>query len=92
MIDACGPLQALEIATDAAIDLLATDVVMPDMDGTQLAATLRKSRSDLPVLFLSGHPRGAAIDDALTRARTGFLQKPYDMAELARAVRATLDD
>jgi CheY-like chemotaxis protein len=91
VIDTCGPLQALEIAADSAIDLLATDVVMPDMDGTQLAAKLRTSRSDLPVLFLSGHQRGAAIDDALTRARTGFLQKPYDMDELARAVRATLD-
>ena len=92
VIDTCGPLQALEIVADTAIDLLATDVVMPDMDGTQLAATLRTARPDLPVLFLSGHPRGAAIDDALTRARTGFLQKPYDVAELARAVRATLDD
>jgi two-component system, cell cycle sensor histidine kinase and response regulator CckA len=92
VIGASGPLQALEIAGDAAIDLLATDVVMPDMDGTQLAKRLREHDPDLPVLFLSGHPRGAALDDTLTQARTGFLQKPYDLPELAYAVRSALDD
>ena len=92
MIDAAGPLPALELAAGTRIDLLATDIAMPDMDGTQLAEKLWEGRPDLPVLFLSGYPRGAALDGPLGRSRTGFLQKPYCAADLARAVRSTLDD
>ncbi len=92
VIDAAGPLLALELAAGTAIDLLATDIAMPGMDGTQLAERLWEGRPDLPVLFLSGYPRGAALDGTLGRSGTGFLQKPYSAADLARAIRATLDD
>ena len=92
VVDASGPLRALELAADTTIDLLATDITMPEMDGTQLAARLRDRRPDLPVLFLSGYPRGASLDDALRGTRTSFLQKPYGLKDLALAVRATLDD
>jgi len=92
VVEAAGPSQALELAADTAIDLLATDITMPDMDGTELAARLRDRRPGLPVLFLSGYPRVASLDAALAPAQTSFLQKPYDLKELALAVRATLDD
>ena len=92
VVEAAGPGRALELAADTAIDLLATDITMPEMDGTELAARLRDRRPDLPVLFLSGYPRGASLNGALSAARTSFLQKPYDLKDLALAVRATLDD
>ena len=92
VIEAAGPLRAIELAAETPIDLLATDIVMPEMDGTELAERLRDSHPDLPVLFLSGYPRGVALDDALGCARTSFLQKPYDLADLAQAVRDTLGD
>jgi two-component system cell cycle sensor histidine kinase/response regulator CckA len=86
------PVEAIELAAATRFDLLATDVVMPEMDGGRLAARLRDDRPDLPVLFLSGYARDAVLGDVLTAAHTCFLQKPYSPDELAQAVRATLGD
>jgi two-component system, cell cycle sensor histidine kinase and response regulator CckA len=85
-------VEAIELAAATRFDLLAADVVMPEMDGGRLAARLRDDRPELPVLFLSGYARDAVLGDVLTAAHTCFLQKPYSPDELAQAVRATLGD
>jgi PAS domain S-box-containing protein len=76
-------------AHQSGIDLLLTDVVLPDTRGNALAATIRETRHDLPVLLMSGYSE-ALLDDEML-ATMVFLSKPFQLGELARAVRATLD-
>ena len=71
------------------IDLLLTDVVMPRMNGSQLAARLTRERG-VRVLYMSGYTETSLVrGDAAPGA--GFLQKPFSPVSLARAVREILD-
>ncbi len=73
------------------IDLLVTDVVMPGMNGRELAATLQTVRPGLPVLFSSGYADDETLlGDLRTDDRT-FLSKPFTARELVRRVRMALD-
>jgi diguanylate cyclase (GGDEF)-like protein/PAS domain S-box-containing protein len=77
---------AVGLAEREAPDLLLTDVMMPGMDGPQVAAAIRLHRPDLSVLFMSGYSAEAVpLDD-----RTAFLQKPFTLTELVDAVGAAL--
>jgi two-component system cell cycle sensor histidine kinase/response regulator CckA len=89
---ASGP-EALELAgRDSAprIDLLLTDVVMPLMNGREVADRLTESRPGLRVLFTSGYSSDTIIRHGIAAGRTSFIQKPYLPAELARKLRETL--
>ncbi|MGJ8488684.1 response regulator, partial [Glaesserella parasuis] len=66
-----------------AVDLVITDLDMPQMQGDALIAAMRTLRADLPVLLCSGQPRAATLAAALA-ARS--LAKPYDLPALRRAV------
>ena len=72
------------------IDLVLSDVVMPGMAGPELAETLRKRRPDLRFLFATGYPDERLLDPGLCRPDTRVIQKPFEMATLAREVRAAL--
>jgi PAS domain S-box-containing protein len=91
VLEASGARDALEIAAlSRTIDLLMTDMVMPDRDGRQTAVALRAARPGLPVLFVTGYTE----DDVTRRAGGGegaaVLRKPFDEHELAIAVRRAL--
>jgi two-component system cell cycle sensor histidine kinase/response regulator CckA len=85
--------KAIQIAeqADARIDLLMTDVVMPRMNGRELADQLVATRSNLKVLFTSGYPSDTVLRHGIAEARTAFIEKPYLADDLARKVRETLD-
>ncbi len=68
------------------IDVLVTDVVMPRLGGSELVGKVRAQRSDLPVLFMSGYARNAAIRGAPGDRRTRFLQKPFTVPAFQQAV------
>jgi len=69
------------------VDLLITDVMLPDMRGTDLAAALKTKRAGLRVLFISGYTEGETI----VRPDAEFLGKPFGPEELKRKVREALD-
>ncbi|MHC4848589.1 MAG: response regulator [Planctomycetota bacterium] len=71
---------------NAEIDLLVTDVIMPGMRGPELAEKLRGERSDLKVLFVSGYQDPDRTRLPPLDARTAFLQKPFNPAELVAKV------
>ncbi len=68
------------------IDVLVTDVVMPRLGGSELVSKVRAQQSDLPVLFMSGYARNAAIRGAPGDRRTRFLQKPFTVPAFQQAV------
>ena len=68
------------------IDLLLTDVVMPEMDGCALAARLRERQPGLKVLFSSGYVREVALRQSPRHSGDGFLAKPYNAAALADTI------
>ena len=72
------------------IDLLLSDVVMPEVGGRELAERILALRPDIKVLFMSGHTQDAVLQEGV-KAGTPFLQKPFAPAELARKVREVLD-
>ncbi|MEP6836068.1 MAG: ATP-binding protein [Gemmatimonas sp.] len=81
-------VEALAIWEDnpAQIDVVVTDVVMPRLGGSDLVTRLRGERADVPVLFMSGYARNAALGDAPADRRTRFLQKPFTVPALQHAV------
>ena len=72
-------------------DLLLTDVVMPEMNGRQLADELRRLCPGLRVLFSSGYADNVLLHHGLAQERVEFLPKPYSGEELARRVREVLE-
>ena len=72
------------------IDLLLTDVVMPELGGRELAAAAVTRRPEMKVLFMSGYT-GTEVSQQGTPAREAFLHKPFTPAQLAQRVRHILD-
>ncbi len=87
-----GPAALALLADDSiSIDLLVSDVIMPEMRGPELAARLRVREPGLPVLFVSGYnDQQVSLGDRETAA-TGFLAKPFPPGELVRLVRGLLE-
>ncbi|WP_437636366.1 ATP-binding protein [Sorangium sp. So ce854] len=81
---------ALAATYPGAIDLLVSDMVLPDARGPEVAAALARARAALPVLYTSGYIEDAAAGE-LRDGAAHFLSKPYTPTQLAQAVRAVLD-
>jgi signal transduction histidine kinase/ActR/RegA family two-component response regulator len=75
---------------DGRVDLLLTDVVMPGLNGFELAAILRSVRRELKVLLVSGNRSDAALVRGVADGATQFLQKPFSLDTLLQRVRAAL--
>jgi len=73
------------------IDLLVTDIVMPDMHGPELARELAPLRPDMKVLFVSGYSESDISDQGVLEPGLVVLQKPFTQEGLSRKVRELLD-
>jgi PAS domain S-box-containing protein len=91
VVPADGPEEALRLAAGRTVDLLVTDVVMPMMNGRQLAERLLADRPELKVLYMSGYTDDAVIARGVIEAGTAFLQKPFGGDRLAQKIRELLD-
>lgn len=91
VVEAATAQEALDRGqSDPSIALLLTDVVMPRMNGPELAEHLRKARPGLPVLFMSGYPSSLVLANGHIDRSVNLLSKPFTTAQLIAAVRATL--
>jgi CheY-like chemotaxis protein len=85
---------ALQIVTetDDPIDLLLTDVIMPDMNGRALYERLAAQQPGLKVLYMSGYTDNVIAHHGVLDAGLSFIQKPFNIHSLARKVREVLDN
>jgi CheY-like chemotaxis protein len=93
LVAGCGS-EAIALAQqyDGPIDLLFTDVVMPHMNGGELATKLTELRPALKVIFTSGHPRNFIGSHGVLDKDVQFIPKPYSPDQLAARVRQVLDE
>ncbi len=91
VLTANRPSEALAVCAshEHPIDMLVTDVIMPEMNGRELAERLITARSNLKVLYMSGYTDNVVLDHGL-RSNAAFLQKPIMPDALAEKVRAIL--
>jgi len=92
VLEASTGAEALEVfeGHDGDVDLVVSDVVMPEMDGPTLMKKLRQSHPDLKIIFISGYAEDAFRRNLAENDDFMFLQKPFDLKELAAAVKAAL--
>jgi PAS domain S-box-containing protein len=93
VMQASSPDRALRAMQEgeARVDLLLTDVVMPGMNGLELATHLRALDGGLRVLFMSGYSNDVVTDHGLLPADVSLITKPFSPADLAAHVRRVLD-
>ena len=94
VLEADSPSAALGIAGghDGGIDLLLTDVVMPGMNGRDLAGQLAETYPRLKCLFMSGYPANVIAEQGSLNEGVHFIQKPFAKRTLAEGVRRALED
>lgn len=94
VLAADSPAAALRLAGehDGHIDLLITDVIMPGMNGRELAERMQALRPAIKILYISGYPADFISDRAVLADGVHFLQKPFSLRSLALQAHAALED
>lgn len=93
LLTASSPNDALRIARTAStpIHMLVTDVIMPDMNGRQLAEQIIDRHPDIRCLYISGYSADIIAPNGIVEDGIHFLQKPFSMSTLATRIRTILD-
>ena len=93
VLESANGANALTIIDRVAdVNLLFTDVVMPDMNGKKLADEAVRRRPGLKVLFTTGYTANAVVHGGVLDPGVKFISKPFSMDQLATKVRAVLDE
>jgi two-component system cell cycle sensor histidine kinase/response regulator CckA len=94
VLEAGGGEEALEIVKERAgsIDLIITDVVMPNMDGPTMVRNVKAMHPDLPVIFMSGYAEEAFRKNDQSSEDIHFLPKPFGLKQLAAKVKEVLSE
>jgi len=94
VLEAGNGVEAIDILeqSDQAVDLVVSDVVMPEMDGPTLARELRNRNPNLKIIFVSGYAEDAFQKNLPEheKGQYGFLPKPFTLKQLVAAVKETL--
>jgi PAS domain S-box-containing protein len=88
-----SPIEALAFfkKEDTPIDLLITDVVMPQMSGAELVAKINKIKPEVKVLYMSGYTENVIVRQGVLKEGIHFVQKPFSMNDFARKVRGAIE-
>jgi two-component system cell cycle sensor histidine kinase/response regulator CckA len=92
ILEASAGKEALAICCerDGQIDLLLTDVVMPEMSGFELASAVKARYPSVPVLYVSGYAEESVVSEQFAKLRATFLRKPFTLDELVGKVKEML--
>ncbi|WP_311027831.1 cell cycle histidine kinase CckA [Mesorhizobium koreense] len=91
--EASSGVEALEVykSLEGKVDIVVSDVVMPEMDGPTLLGELRKVNPGIKFIFVSGYAEDAFAKNLPADAQFGFLPKPFSLKQLATVVKEMLD-
>lgn len=89
-LEATNGVEALEVLDHNHIDLMVLDVMMPQMDGYELAQTLRDNGSQMPMLMLSAKSNVTDIKQGFVVGIDDYMTKPFDFEELLLRIKALL--
>lgn len=94
VLDATSPRKAIQLADQYSgkIDLIITDVVMPEMNGKELAENIKEHYEQIRVLYMSGYTSNAIANRGVLESNTSFLPKPFSISDIAKTVRKVLDE
>ncbi len=92
VLEATTGVEALEVmaANEGKVDIVVSDVVMPEMDGPTLLKELRKKTPDMKIIFVSGYPHEAFETSLDKNEQFAFLPKPFSLPQLAAKVKEQL--
>jgi DNA-binding NtrC family response regulator len=92
VLEAHGGTAAISVSSahDGAIDLLLTDIVLPGMNGVQLATRIADQRPGIAVIFMSGHPEVDAVRYGVLAPNYPFIHKPFGAEDLLRVVETVI--
>jgi CheY-like chemotaxis protein len=92
VLEAGNGAEALRVAESQPepVDLIVTDLVMPEMGETELAEKIRETQPDARILFTSGYAENAVVRQSLLQAGEAFIEKPFTPAKLANKARDLL--
>jgi DNA-binding response OmpR family regulator len=91
VLEAAEASAALAQMREQRIDLLFTDIGLPNIDGRQLANEARQLQPGLKVLFTTGYARNAIVHNGTLDADVDMIPKPFNSEALARRIRQILD-
>jgi CheY-like chemotaxis protein len=92
VLEASGARKALELLdANPDVDLLFTDIVMPEVNGRKLADEALRRSPNLKVLYTTGYTRDAIVHDGVLDPGVNLLGKPFNLEQLARKLAALLD-
>jgi len=91
---ASSGFKAIELLKDKGknIDMVILDLIMPEMDGEKTFTALRAIDSQIPVLLSSGYSMNGQASNIMEKGCNGFIQKPYNIAELSKKIREILEN
>jgi two-component system, cell cycle sensor histidine kinase and response regulator CckA len=92
ILEARNGLEALSVAGDlnCRIDLVVSDVVMPNMSGGEMAKELKRLRPETRLIFVSGYAAKTVLNHDVCDLNTNFLEKPYTLKQLSTKIRQAL--
>ena len=87
---ASGP-EALDVLQNERVDLIFTDIVMPQMNGRQLADAVTEKWPEIRILYTTGYTRNAIVHNGVLDHGVSLLAKPFSLEQLAHKVREVLN-
>jgi len=82
--------RALDQFAGGHFDTIILDLKMPDMDGLELAARIRATDQDVPIIIMTGYPSLDSAIEALRRRADDYFVKPFNLKQMSKAVEAAL--
>lgn len=86
-----SPIEALKIIRSSPVDLLITDIKMPEMSGLQLMEQARQAAPGLAVIMITAYPSLEVTMEALKQGATSFIRKPFDLSEFRFTLQNVLE-